>query len=238
METPGDQPRFVVCRCQYCDGNIEFDANHLVEENSIVPCPHCGLETKIFVPYQQTVTPHEPSPSPPPAFVTISVSSSGVPNDSKFTDSNHPLKNDCATRKQVAYLNYMGVSNADQLSKLEAAKLIEANSFVGGAKSTAEFNRLRSHQERWNRERLILHPEVYAAELKQFLRDELPTTLHSYVRQQIVGAPEKLTKAKIRRVIEALTAENCGWWHNIDFQAVFLERLAQFYPKCCDGFRG
>jgi hypothetical protein len=242
METPGDQPRFVVCRCQYCDGNIEFDANLLVEENSIVPCPHCGLETKIFVPYPQPVTPPEPRPSPAPSpvptFVTISVSSTGVSNDSKFNDPNHPWKNERATPKQVAYLNYMGVSNADQLSKLAAAKLIEANSFIGEAKCTAEFNRLRSHQERWNRERLILHPEVYAIELKQFLRDELPATLHSYVRQQMVGASEKLTKAKIRRVIEELTAGNRGWWHETDFQAIFFERLTQLYPNCCDGIRG
>lgn len=42
-------PRYVTCRCQHCDGHIEFDANELTEENSIVPCPHCGLETKIFI---------------------------------------------------------------------------------------------------------------------------------------------------------------------------------------------
>jgi hypothetical protein len=242
VETPGAQPRFVVCRCQYCDGNIEFDAELLVEENSIVPCPHCGLETKIFVPYPQTTRPPQMPASPPlepvSAFVTISVSSSGVPNDSKFDAPNHPWKSEKATPKQVAYLNYMGVSDADQLSKLDAAKLIEANSFIVEARSTSEFNRLRSHQERWNRERLIIYPEVYATELKQFLRNELPATLHSYVRQQMIGASEKLTKAKIRRVIDALTVENGGWWHQIDFQAVFFERLTQLYPKCCDGIRG
>ena len=55
MSQPSNQPapRFVVCDCQHCDGHIEFDANEFAEENSIVPCPHCGLETKIYIPVLQ-----------------------------------------------------------------------------------------------------------------------------------------------------------------------------------------
>ena len=41
------QSRFVTCRCQHCDGHIEFDASRAGES---VACPHCGLETKLFVP--------------------------------------------------------------------------------------------------------------------------------------------------------------------------------------------
>src|SRR5664280_2319022 len=37
------------CSCQHCSECIEFESNDLVEENSIVPCPHCGLETKLYV---------------------------------------------------------------------------------------------------------------------------------------------------------------------------------------------
>lgn len=44
-----NSPNYVVCRCQHCDGHIEFDANEFAEENSVVPCPHCQLETTIFV---------------------------------------------------------------------------------------------------------------------------------------------------------------------------------------------
>ena len=44
-------PRYVTCRCQHCDGRIEFDADELGEETSVtVPCPHCQLETLIFEP--------------------------------------------------------------------------------------------------------------------------------------------------------------------------------------------
>lgn len=47
-------PNYVSCPCQHCSGKIEFDANQLVPvENTTVPCPHCKLETTIFVPEQK-----------------------------------------------------------------------------------------------------------------------------------------------------------------------------------------
>jgi len=56
MNQPDAQtmPNYFTCPCQYCSGKIEFDANQLdAAENTIVPCPHCGLETIIFVPEQR-----------------------------------------------------------------------------------------------------------------------------------------------------------------------------------------
>src|ERR1039458_6580607 len=66
MNQPSNQPapRYVVCNCQHCDGRIEFDANEFAEENSIVPCPHCGLETKIFIPILQAEKVSTELPSP------------------------------------------------------------------------------------------------------------------------------------------------------------------------------
>jgi putative phage-type endonuclease len=52
-QTEQKSPRYVTCRCQHCNGHIEFDANELVEESVVVPCPHCDLETKIFIPDSQ-----------------------------------------------------------------------------------------------------------------------------------------------------------------------------------------
>ena len=55
---------YVTCPCQFCSGKIEFDANQLdTTENTTAPCPHCGLETIIFVPQVQNVPPII-SPSP------------------------------------------------------------------------------------------------------------------------------------------------------------------------------
>jgi hypothetical protein len=66
MNLPAEQkpPRYVTCRCQHCDGHIEFDANELAEEKSIVPCPHCSLETKIFIPVLLTENVPTELPSP------------------------------------------------------------------------------------------------------------------------------------------------------------------------------
>jgi Short C-terminal domain len=41
---------YVTCRCQHCDTGIEFSTAELSEENSVVRCPHCGLETKLHIP--------------------------------------------------------------------------------------------------------------------------------------------------------------------------------------------
>jgi len=49
------QPDYVTCACQHCGGNIEFDANQLdATEIPTVPCPHCELQTTIFVPAEQS----------------------------------------------------------------------------------------------------------------------------------------------------------------------------------------
>jgi transcription elongation factor Elf1 len=46
MSNPPNEPHFVTCRCQHCDKGIEFDAGH---EGELVACPHCGMETKLFL---------------------------------------------------------------------------------------------------------------------------------------------------------------------------------------------
>ncbi len=54
QQTDLPAPHYVTCPCQHCGGKIEFDANQLNPlENTTVPCPHCELETTIFVPKQK-----------------------------------------------------------------------------------------------------------------------------------------------------------------------------------------
>src|ERR1035437_9752845 len=38
---------FEKCSCNHCSGHIEFDPEHA---GQMVACPHCGLETKLYVP--------------------------------------------------------------------------------------------------------------------------------------------------------------------------------------------
>lgn len=46
-----ENARLVTCRCQICNGAIEFDDNDLNgRETASVPCPHCTMDTIIFAP--------------------------------------------------------------------------------------------------------------------------------------------------------------------------------------------
>ena len=47
-----EENNLVTCRCQQCDGNIEFDAS-LFQTGTTTPCPHCGIETLLFIPNAQ-----------------------------------------------------------------------------------------------------------------------------------------------------------------------------------------
>ena len=38
---------FEKCSCNHCSGHVEFDASHA---GQVVACPHCGMETVLFVP--------------------------------------------------------------------------------------------------------------------------------------------------------------------------------------------
>jgi hypothetical protein len=51
-------PNFVTCPCQNCNGHIQFDPATLTGENNKTTCPHCSMETILFVPAPKT----EPSP--------------------------------------------------------------------------------------------------------------------------------------------------------------------------------
>jgi chromosomal replication initiation ATPase DnaA len=49
-----EKRRFVTCRCQVCNGAIEFDANELDgRETAKVECPHCGMEATLYEPTQK-----------------------------------------------------------------------------------------------------------------------------------------------------------------------------------------
>jgi hypothetical protein len=197
---------FVTCCCEHCAGGIEFDANLLTPESCIVPCPHCGEDTRLFV---NAV----PSPPPPAAL----------------SGSSH------ITPKQLAFLTYMGVPDADKLTKREASELIDSGGFFPEVTSMAQWDRQARRKAAWDTERLFLYPDLYAQELDWHLNNTLPHALHRCVRGLYVSSSERLTRAKILRVIRTLTAENRGWWHGKGHEDVFMERLKQVYPRCCDG---
>ena len=56
---------FVTCRCQYCNKGIEFNAEQLEVSGSAgdkitgqtTTCPHCGMDTLLFIPREKTPEP-------------------------------------------------------------------------------------------------------------------------------------------------------------------------------------
>ncbi len=52
------------CPCQHCSGKIEFDASGFkAGETQTVECPHCHLETVLFVPTESALRNSTPKPS-------------------------------------------------------------------------------------------------------------------------------------------------------------------------------
>jgi hypothetical protein len=65
--TDQPEPNLVVCRCHYCEGDIEFDASGFNEgDNCTLTCPHCQTETTVTIP-----PPAPAPPTPPPTLAEI-----------------------------------------------------------------------------------------------------------------------------------------------------------------------
>lgn len=68
-----NEPHFVTCACRVCNKHIEFDASDLAPgETRNIECPHCNMETVLFVP--QLVPEHVPpilprQSTPPPRII-------------------------------------------------------------------------------------------------------------------------------------------------------------------------
>jgi len=137
-----------------------------------------------------------------------------------------------ATPKQIAYLTFMGYPKADRLTKDKASQAIESLSDVSDLR---EYERVEKRKSEWIRQRFILHPDLYSYELKNFFIHELPETLHNFVRSRMTGASEKLTKTKIRQVVNALGREDADWWKEANFKDAFWSKLQEMHPGCCDG---
>jgi len=65
--------KFVTCRCQCCDNGIEFDASDFAkDETRTVLCPHCELETILYVPPIPTPPAPPKKTTPPPVSKKLS----------------------------------------------------------------------------------------------------------------------------------------------------------------------
>ena len=139
-----------------------------------------------------------------------------------------------ATPRQVAYLRFMGYPASPSMGGDKASHTIaHLYELLGSDELRDNFS---DRQSQWRRDRFILHKDLYGDyELQQFLGEELGEILHDHVRKRIVGASQRLTKSKIREVINSLTAINREWWREANYQQTFFECLKRLHPGCCDG---
>jgi len=71
------EPQEATCRCNICDAEIHFEQH---QAGGRIPCPHCGMETLLFIPQVTRKVSkeieHEPVCEPPP-----NQGSAGAPQD-------------------------------------------------------------------------------------------------------------------------------------------------------------
>lgn len=60
------EPQFVICPCRHCNGKIEFDASRFEKgETRAAECPHCHMETLLFIPQVASIVPTVEIQKPP-----------------------------------------------------------------------------------------------------------------------------------------------------------------------------
>jgi hypothetical protein len=124
MESPFADSNIAMCRCRHCEEHIEFDAADFAEEFSMVPCPHCGLETRLALP-PDLLPPEQATAAqlnhlrrlglnPPPV----------LPFEAARLMIQEALGSAKATEKQMELLRAFGTEAPLQLSQTEADQII------------------------------------------------------------------------------------------------------------------
>jgi hypothetical protein len=63
MSGEGPNQKWTVCPCNNCSEHLEFDS---ANEGETVQCPHCGMDTVLFIPQAEVELPPPAPPSQPP----------------------------------------------------------------------------------------------------------------------------------------------------------------------------
>jgi len=128
--------------------------------------------------------------------------------------------NSPATPKQIAFLKYLKQKIPWRLTKGQAAILIEAAKNEGISNDRGD----------WLSTRRILYPELYYDEDV----NELYNTLYSHIRETMKGGSKHLTQKKIISIIDLLDKTQRGWSASSNFKKLFITKLKELYPGCCD----
>jgi hypothetical protein len=123
-----------------------------------------------------------------------------------------------ATPKQIAFLKYLKQSIPRKLTKGQAAQLIDS------AKGNV------NDKACWISTRRLLFPDLYYEEDVQELYDYF----YAHIRSTLRGGSKRLTRKKIVSVIDLLDRTQRGWSAASNSIQVFMAKLNEVYPGCCD----
>jgi hypothetical protein len=133
------------------------------------------------------------------------------------------------TRKQVAFLNYLGYADASEYTKDQAHDLI--SQLV-----ECDDTEIQRRCAEWQTARFALYPDIYKQD-QEWMNETFHEPFRHFVRERIAGASARLTHQRIADVIDSLHDENPIWWRTRGRNEVLFDRLAKLYPQCCDGTR-
>lgn len=134
-----------------------------------------------------------------------------------------PVPREAATPRQQAFLSYMRIPFAPEITREEASLLV--NDAMENPKDPARI-------ARWNEERLQLHPELFAAEI-QSRKENRPQRFLEICQDE--GAPyfEKVTKAHCQVLVGHLDVRFPNWdaYERDGADKYFFPALAEKFPQ-------
>lgn len=134
-----------------------------------------------------------------------------------------PVMSEPATAKQKAFLSYMGVAFPTDLTKDQAARLVNDT-----MENPADAGRL----ERWNHERLRLYPELFQAEI-QAKKENRANHFHEITKTAGGDVFNNVTKAHCQVLVGFLDVRFPTWDAN-EHQAIwdyFFPAIAEKFPQ-------
>ena len=179
---------------------------------------HSGLPK--WIPLAEVLHPAAPAletPPPPPPTAAL-----GTPLPAAAPVADLPKAGESATAKQKALLAYLGASFSPEISKDQAALLV--NDAMEDAKNGARL-------VQWNTDRLKLHPELFAAEI-QTKKESRSTEFFEVCESEGAEYFTKITKAHCQVLVGYLDVKFPNWDGDKDAaKKYFFPAVAEKFPQ-------
>ena len=179
---------------------------------------HSGLPK--WIPLAEVLHPAVPALETPPPPPPTAPRETPLPAAAPVADL--PKAGESATAKQKALLAYLGVSFSPEISKDQAALLV--NDAMEDAKNGARL-------VQWNTDRLKLHPELFAAEI-QTKKESRATEFFEACESEGAEYFTKITKAHCQVLVGYLDVKFPNW--DGDKEAAkkyFFPAVAEKFPQ-------